>query len=236
MKQTIVILHGWRLFGSKYSELQAILEKNNFTVFAPDFPGFGTEPLKKLDMSIDDYVLFLNSFFEKHKISKAILIGHSFGGRVAAKFCIMHPEKVQKLILTGAPLVRQDFSLKKKIMSFAAKKGKRLMSHLPKYLQKSIQWGTYRFIGEWDYYKSNSLKEVFKNAIAEDASTYIQKISSPTLVLWGKNDTLVPEKYGRKIAFLIPGAGFESISGAGHSSIYAHSKEFARHVIRFLKK
>lgn len=236
MKQTILILHGWRLYGAKYSEVRQVLEKNNFLVYTPDFPGFGSEPLKNPDMTLDDYVLFLNSFYKKHHITKAILIGHSFGGRIAAKFAEKFPKRIEAIIFTGAPLVKQDFSLKKKIMKLAAQKGKKTLEKFPEGIQRFIQRGVYRFIGEWDYYKSNDLKQVFKNVIREDASVYLHKISAPTLVLWGANDTMVPEKYGKQIAALIPGAKFESIRDAGHSVIYAYPKDFAKLVIRFLKK
>src|SRR5438270_12888927 len=106
MKYPIVILHGWRLTGSRYKDIQELFQKKGFTVYAPDLPGSADVKLTKEVMRIDDYIDFVLDFLKEHKIKKIILIGHSFGGRVAAKFAGRHPGIVEKLILTGAPLIK----------------------------------------------------------------------------------------------------------------------------------
>lgn len=67
MNKTIIILHGWGLAGDRYNALRKILEDKGFQVFAPDMPGFGSEPLVKDPMNIDDYVEFVATFFEKER-------------------------------------------------------------------------------------------------------------------------------------------------------------------------
>ena len=80
----MVFLHGW---GGSWQSWAPIVErlKKNFTVYALDLPGFGLSALPK-PFSLDDYVAELVKFFEKQKIKKPVLIGHSFGGQIAAKF------------------------------------------------------------------------------------------------------------------------------------------------------
>ncbi|HXS14760.1 MAG TPA: alpha/beta fold hydrolase, partial [Candidatus Saccharimonadales bacterium] len=94
MREPIVILHGWQKSGKDYAEIQKIFEKEGYIVFSPDMPGFGSEKLAKEAMSVDDYVDFIEAFLQKKKLNKIILIGHSFGGRVGAKFAAKYPEKV----------------------------------------------------------------------------------------------------------------------------------------------
>ena len=233
MQKTVLILHGWGLSGERYSELQEILTNHGFQVFSPDFPGFGKEPLIKSSMTIDDYVVFLEKFYIKNKITKAYIVAHSFGGRVTAKFAVKNSEKIEKIVFTGTPLIRQELSWKKQIIHTAAHMTKRWMSTVPKNLQKKIQWIVYRSIGEWDYYKADKMRETFKNVISEDASVYIADIKNPVLTLWGKDDTITPVFIGRQISARIPGSKFVTIADAGHKVPYSHPKKFAQQVISF---
>src|SRR5882762_2175786 len=148
MTKTIVILHGWRLTGSRYSAIEEIFEKKGYTVFSPDLPGSGNVPLQKEIMHIDDYITYVLDFLEQQKLQKIILIGHSFGGRVSAKLVAKHPDIVEKLILTGAPLIKQKLSFKKRIIVSIAKIMKNVLkisfgiSRMRKVL--------YYLLGEWD--------------------------------------------------------------------------------------
>lgn len=236
MKQTIVILHGWGVSGSKYHTIQSLLEKKGYAVFAPDFPGFGKEKLTKQVMTLNDYVAFVHRFFRQKNIEKAILIGHSFGGRVAAKFSVAYPEKVTKLILTGAPLIKKPLSLKKQLISQLTKPVKFITNGLPQNVQQFLRKILYRSLGEWDYYKAGSLRETFKNIIHEDLQPLISAITVPTLVLWGEEDTFVPLSLGKEISQKIPDALFESIPHASHKLPYETPEVFTKKVMHFLKK
>lgn len=236
MAKIVLILHGWGISGKKYSVLKKILEKNGYRVFAPDFPGFGLEPLKKPVMTIDDYVAFLHDFYKKHKISQAYVVAHSFGGRVIAKFAIKYPEKIEKIVFTGSPLIRPKLNFKKQIVQSVAHIGKKGMQFLPKSIYRRLQWVVYRGIGEWDYYKADMLRETFKHVINENAEEYIGKIKKPALILWGKRDKMVPEYVGKQISLAIPHATYESIADGGHAIPYSHPKEFSQHVLSFFER
>lgn len=233
MKKTIVILHGWKLSGGKYKELQQIFQKNGYEVLAPDLPGFGTVPLLKETMSVDDYAKYVKSYLDKKKIKHVFLIGHSFGGRVAAKFVATYPSYVDRLILTGSPLIRVKLSFRKKIVSFFAKRGKRVAQHFPQALYRRLQWVAYRLLGEWDYYKADTLKKTFVKVSEEDLSQYLPKISSKTLVLWGEKDSFVSEHIGKAIAKNIPHAQFIAIPLKGHGIPYTDARQFAKYSLAF---
>lgn len=171
---------------------------------------------------------------KKKGIKKAIFIGHSFGGRVTAKFAVVHPEFVEKIVFTGSPLIRQKLSLKKRIVQKTIRKSQFFIHFAPQFLQKPIRWMLYRFIGEFDYYKAQKLRETFKNVVNENSSDYIPRIQAPSLVLWGENDRLALLEHGKKIAQTIPGASFDSIRNAGHGIPYTKPKLFAEKVTRFL--
>ncbi|OGH42361.1 MAG: hypothetical protein A3H79_04785 [Candidatus Levybacteria bacterium RIFCSPLOWO2_02_FULL_36_8b] len=221
----IIILHGWGLNGQKYEKLSQLLEKKGYKVFAPDFPGFGSEPLKSESMDLGDYVEFLNNLIKKNKISKPILIGHSFGGRVALRYGFENPSKVSKLILTGTPIIREK-SFSKKIAYAGAVIGGRIFKKFPDIQKERIRKVLYFAIGEWDYYKAGSLKQVFKNIIGEDLIKYIKEIKIPVFLIWGKNDKIVPAKYLKDIKKLNREVIYKTVPGVGHKLPYEKPEQF----------
>lgn len=235
VKVPIVILHGWRKAGKDYSEIKKIFETKGYTVFAPDLPGFGNEHLGKSIMRIDDYVAFVLAYLKKHHISQAILIGHSFGGRVAAKFTSKNPKMVQYLILTGAPLIKQKLSLRKRALSFAAKHVKKGIKF--SFEETRMRKVLYYILGEWDYYKASpELKETFKAVIAEDIAPALPSISVPTLIVWGENDTFVPKSIGKQIAERVGKGKYVEIPGATHRLPYESPSLFSQAVLQFITK
>lgn len=198
MKTSIVILPGWKLSGMLYKNLVTLCAKQGYETYAIDFPGFGTTKLESDSMTLNDYVEFVYRFIQQHKMSSIIIIGHSFGGRVAIKYAMLHADSVRKLVLTGVPVIRHT-SLKKKSAYLAAVLGKLVLKIFPNSWGKFFRKVLYFGIGEWDYYKSGNLKNVFVNVINEDLGDYVKRISVSTLLVWGEKDTFTPVSDVEKI-------------------------------------
>lgn len=236
MQKTVLILHGWGLYGKKYAAIENILVKKGFRVLSPDFPGFGSMPLRNDAMSVSDYVAFVKSYLDTHHSKKVDIIGHSFGGRVAAKFAATYPTYVDKLLLTGSPLIKTKLTFRKQTIAFFVKKGKKLFQYLPENLYKQMRWILYRSLGEWDYYKSQKLKETFIKINAEDLAGILPNIHAKTLVIWGETDSFVPLRIGKQIAQTIPAARLEIIKAQGHGVPYTAPEQFAKLAISFFEK
>lgn len=237
MKKTpILILHGWKIgmTTKRYEPLTTLLKKSGFTVFAPDLPGFGSEPLRKPALNLDDYVDFIVSFLDKHHIKQVVLIGHSFGGRIAAKFAMLYPHRVEKLVLSGSPLIRERLRGRKRLANRIATAVKPVTMFIPKPLFLVFRKALYRFIGEWDYYQAGTLKETFKNIIQDDLSTLLPKITLPVLLVWGERDTFVPKSLAKRIQLLLPNAILHVIPNATHRLPYEQPHEFFEAIKRFL--
>jgi pimeloyl-ACP methyl ester carboxylesterase len=233
MKHTILILHGWGLSGSSYQTLQHLLEQKGYRVFSLDLPGFGSEPLKNSSMQLSDYVFFVKEFIDKKKIIKPILIGHSFGGRVAIKYAYTYPQDVDKLILTGVPIVRH-LSMKKKIAFVLSQLFKIVLSPFPVSIKQFIRKGMYYLLGEWDYYKSGPLRDTFTNIINEDLTEYVSNLSIPVLLVWGADDRLTPAGDVNKILGLLPQTKFRIIAQQGHKLPYTNPAAFSKALDSFL--
>lgn len=230
---SIILLHGWGLRGSIYIELVGMLERKGYRVYSPDLPGFGSEPLRKKSMVLDDYVIFLDNFIKKHSLQNIMLIGHSFGGRVAIKYVWRYPKKIKKLVLTGVPVIR-NASFKRKFAYMTAVIGGKIFSVFPQHIKGFSRKVLYRTLGEWDYYKSGPLKQVFKNIIAEDLVEYTKQITVPVLLVWGKEDGITPVSDIEKIRRLMPQATSVVIANVGHKAPYETPKEFFNKVEKFL--
>ena len=234
----IVILHGWgsTMSGEKYETLKQCLEKYGYSVYTPDLPGFGKNLLKKEVLEFEDYVNFIHDFIGKTvKAKKVILIGHSFGGRIAIRLAKEYPKVIEKLILTGASGIPQKLSFKKKIVSFLTKIGKPLFVILPfslayPFLRKSL----YRSIGEMDYYKAGVLQKTFKNIYHVNITPDLGSISVPTLLIWGEADRFTPLADGKLMYKSIPNAHFVSIPNASHKLPYEQPDIFAKAIMPFI--
>ena len=128
-KKTIVFLHGWDNSSEVFRPLSYYL-KNDFLIYTPDLPGFGKSPIEK-PMALKDYADFIYKFLKDNQIEKPIIVGHSFGGAVAAKLAILHPEIISKLILVGASAIRES--------NFKIKITEKLVNITKKFLSQKIR-------------------------------------------------------------------------------------------------
>lgn len=175
----VVLLHGW---GQNIEMMKPIGDRicNNHRVTIIDFPGFGEsmEPTEPWDIS--KYSLMLEELIKKLKIKKPVVIGHSFGGRVAIKYSSNNP--IEKLILFGSPCIRTENEL-----SLTVKILKKLKT-LPG--MNTIGEKMKKYIGSRDYKNATPImRETLVNVVNEDLSSYARQIEEPTLLIWGENDT-----------------------------------------------
>lgn len=232
MKTPILILPGWKLPGTLYADLVLLFKKRGYRAFALDLPGFSQDKLKVDLLTLDDYVEFVEKFMKSYKISSAILIGHSFGGRLAIKYAYLYPKRVEKLILTGVPIIR-NITLKKRAASILAFVGKKMIWVFPHFAREFLRKLLYYSIGEWDYYKSGNLKKVFVNVINEDLAIYLKKIYCPIFLLWGEKDTFIPASDIEKIKKLNPNIESKIIPGCGHRLPIENPKIFLKEYLSF---
>ena len=177
---------------------------------------------------------------QRSQQQKIILIGHSFGGRMAIKYAAKYPEKIDRLILTGAAGIKHKLNLKQKLLFILVKTGKLIFS-LPvvNFLRNPI----YKLFSKIarsrkkDYYgASPRMKEIMKNVLVEDLTDYFDKIKTPTLLVWGKKDKTTPLSDGKIMNEKIKDSELIVIDDANHSLPYQKPKEFAKIIEEFIKK
>ncbi len=106
----IIFLHGgpgYNCANFEVTTAQSLADKG-FFVIVYDRRGEGRSVDPKAKFTFDETFNDLNGLYKSHKIEKAIIIGHSFGGVVATLFAESHPENVESVVLVGAPVSLQS--------------------------------------------------------------------------------------------------------------------------------
>jgi len=238
MKRPLVILHGWNLSAAKFIPLSRELKKLGYRIYVPDLPGFGKNQKVEKPLNLSDYAIFVEAYLKKHKISKAVIIGHSFGGRIALKMAAAKNGNLVALVLTGTPGFLPLPKIKVLFFMLLAKIGGLFFS-LPiiNRLDRIMRKILYRTAGASDFYHTKeNMRQTFKNIVREELSPYLKKINTPTLLLWGRDDGVVPLSVAFRMSKTISRAQLQIINEAKHGVPWTHPEEFSRHLDRFLKK
>lgn len=234
----IVVLHGWNLSAAKLAPLVQEMEKRSHRVICFDLPGFRhTAPLEHA-YTIPDYGAYVVHTLKKQNISEAVIIGHSFGGRMGIYLSVNEPSLVKALIISGTPGLGTDLTLKERVYLLMAKIGNIIFSVWPVSLFADVARRVlYKLAGSYDYYKTSGLQRVtFNNIISYRLEPLLSKISAPTLILWGNEDKIVPMQVARDMHTLIPNSKLTVIPGARHAVPWTHPQEFADAVETFLRQ
>ena len=234
----LVVLHGWGLSAKIFAPVAKELRKLGHKVFVPDFPGFGNAGIPDKPLFLKDYVDFLSEYLKKKKVHHAILIGHSFGGRVALKFTQAYPDRVHALILTGTP--GYTSVPKKKLMLFIAlaKIGK-IFFFVPffHFFREKVRRWYYYFVGARDYYRAEGvMRDTFKNIVQEELASSMRDVHVPTLLVWGEDDLITPVRVAHKMKETIHASELQIIPNVGHAVIFKFPKLFVTTMLPWLKK
>lgn len=218
MTKKIYILHGWTYSLDKWREFSNLLKKNGFDPVFLKIPGL-TEKTDEI-WDIEKYSKWLGG---KIGNSKVILFGHSNGGRIAAYFASMNPERVEKLILIdSAGIYHKDLyiQIKRFVFGTLSKVGKKITS------SDSMKNFLYFLAGERDYQKATpNMKLSMINLSHHDITPFLEKVTVPTLIIWGKDDKITPIADGRIMQNLIKNSKLKVIDGARHSPFFTHPNE-----------
>ncbi|MBI4087164.1 alpha/beta hydrolase [Candidatus Kaiserbacteria bacterium] len=225
----VLFLHGWMDSLHTFDALAALLPPTH-RIIRLDLPGFGKTERPKEAWGLDEYVRFVDNFIKKLGVEVDTFVGHSFGGRVILKGAAENIFHADKLVLIGSAGIAKRNTPRHLFFNIIAKLGKVATAIPPlSFWKEKIRRRFYTRIGS-DYADAGALQETFLKTISEDLSESAQKIDTPTLLIWGKNDTATPLSDGERLARLIPRAQLEALDG-GH---FIH-RERPEEVVAFIR-
>jgi pimeloyl-ACP methyl ester carboxylesterase len=170
-------------------------------------PGFGNEPLISEEWNIPDYAEWVDNKIKKElPNSNIILLGHSFGGRVASYLASKTPRYLKGLILYASPcLYRPTPKIKRKIATY-----KLLKKILPQSLLNIFKSDDQKNV------ENTALAKIFSKTIPFDQTTELKKINVPTYILYGEKDASVRRAIIDEMEVLIPGASKIIVPNGSH--------------------
>lgn len=232
---TIVLLHGWGCNHTTVASIRKLLE-GKMHVYSFDLPGFGGSPEPSEVWGIEKYTQFTEDALQALGISKPILLGHSFGGRIS--ILLSSRNEVSKVILVDAAGVKPRHSLKWYFKVYSYKTAKKLYPLLlgKKRAQVKIEQARAKR-GSSDYNNATPMmRTILSKCVNEDLCHVMPYVKAPTLLVWGENDTATPLADAKKMEKLIPDAGLVSFAGCGHYSFLDNPGGFRAVIKSFLQK
>ena len=232
----VVLLHGWGANITLFEKIMGFVS-TKYKVLAMDMPGFGLSSEPSEPWNVDDYVAFVVEFLKDYDTKNVILLGHSFGGRVAIKLCSLDPKPfdVQKVILVdSAGVMPQKSSLEKSSVMKLAKKvlGSETVNKLAPNAVEKLK----KMRGSADYNAASPImRKTLVNVVNEDLTALMPNMTMPVLLVWGSADTATPISDARLMEQLMPEAGLAVFEGAGHYSFLEQPDRFNRVLSVFLK-
>lgn len=230
-KKDVLLLHGW----GQNTEMMAFIGdflKDHFTVYNLDFPGFGKSDEMKSSWSVNDYKDFLRKFCIENNIDNPIIIGHSFGCRVAIRYAYEYP--VYKMCLTGAAGLRDKRTLKWYFKTYSYKLGKKILSIGP---LKKYKESFKNKVGSTDYQNASGvMRETLVKVVNDDIRELLPHINVETLLVFGEKDEATPVSKGKEMERLMPNAALVIFENDDHYAYINEAKRFNLVLDAFLKK
>lgn len=201
-------LPGWarthRDFDAAFEGLDAI---------AVDLPGFGASPEPPEAWGAAEYAAALVPLLEE-MARPAVVVGHSFGGRVAVNLAAQHPERVGALVLMGVPLLRRpDASSAKPAFAYRAARSLHRRGLLGENTMEALR----RRHGSSDYRAATGvMRQVLVRVVNETYEEQLAAVTCPTDLVWGDDDAEVPVAVAEAARRLLATSTLTVVPGAGH--------------------
>lgn len=241
----VVFLHAGGGVTSSDPLVEALAER--YRVIAPLHPGFvDPDELEEL-RDVHDLALYHDELFESLGLEGVPVIGHSFGGMVAAELAAHCPGRVSKLVLAGAVgLWNEEYPVADLFIAFPFEIGDLLWADPSSPAAQAAMAAMARAAtaeGGEDPLLGLLLRTLpglitigkYMWPLPDKGlSRRLRRIKAPTLVVWGEKDKLTPSRYADDFVAKIPDARAEFIADAGHYAPYERTEEFVKLVSGFL--
>ena len=206
----VLALHGWGRRGADYRQTLAGMD-----ALAVDLPGFGASPPPAEALGAEGYANVIEPLLDVFE-APPLVIGHSFGGRIAVCLAVANPDRVGSLVLTGCPLVRLT-------PGRGPSPGYRMLRGLNRFhlVSDDRMEAIRQERGSADYRAASGvMRDVLVKVVNESYETQLLSLGVPVMLLWGVDDQEVPVEVAEHAMRLIEQGGgvaeLEVLAGVGH--------------------
>jgi len=207
-----------------------------FTVYAPEHPGSGESTGLEELRDLWDLVLYYNDLLDALELPSARVVGHSFGGMVAAEVAANNPERVSKLVLIAPLGLWRDDAPIPDIAGIPSEKLVELVladpnSPLAAFLTPPADDPEALFQAAM---RMASILHFIWPIPDKGLDRRIHRVQAPVLLVWGQQDGLVPPVYADEFASRLRQAEVALVDGAGHIPQLEQPDEVRERVLAFL--
>lgn len=239
----VILLHGWLGSWGLWQDTMQYFGQNQFRTYALDFWGFGESDAHLETYEVKDFVSLVGQFMDQLGIVSAPLVGHSMGGTVSLSVALRYPERVQKVVIIGSPVVGSSLAFLLKMA------GKRPVAWLLFTFFPLFRWGmrvfsplissSPKFADMMVRDLSRTNLESFLRSIASlhrtDLRPYIHQIHVPVMGMFGDRDNIVNPRQWIDLQEGIPAARIERYPKAGHFIMLDEPLAFRQTLKQFLE-
>ncbi|HNA57018.1 MAG TPA: alpha/beta hydrolase [Chitinophagales bacterium] len=231
--EVLMLLHG--LFGA-LSNFFDIIEhfKATHKVVIPILPLYEL-PIE--ETTVGGYVDYVERFVAYKGYGKVIVLGNSLGGHIALIYTLQNMEKVKAMVLTGSSGLFESAmgdSYPKRGDYEYIKRKTEVTFYDTKHATKELVDEFFDIVN--DRNKVIRVLATAKSAIRHNLAEEVSKITVPTLLIWGNNDTITPPFVGEEFHKLLPNSQLYFIDKCGHAPMMEQPEEFNRYLDKFLKE
>ena len=184
-------MHGWGLNRHSLRAIGVLFQRTH-AVHLLDLPGFGDAPLPPADWDTIKYADLVQQYVLDCVAAPVVLVGHSFGGRIALRLAGRQLPQIRAIVLMAVPgLPLPPFSrvrLRRSAIGFLRRL---LRAARPLLGPAPLAWHT-RTFGSKDYLAAGSLRSIFVRTVNEDLTASAKAVTCPVLLIWGSDDREAP--------------------------------------------
>jgi pimeloyl-ACP methyl ester carboxylesterase len=248
----VILIHGIGQYVEHWASAMSALAAHH-KVYAIDLPGHGkTDKPPEMSYTLDDLSQFIKDLMSALGIEKAHIVGHSLGGAVSMRLVLRQPASVDRLVLVDSGGLGREVSMMFRILSLPL---------LGEMLSRPSLSGSAALLKMFVHdsaiitdelvkqnYQMNALPGAHQ-AILKSLRTNVNvwgqidnsrdihgitSISNPVLVIWGRQDNLIPVAHTDIADKGFPIVRVEIIENCGHFPMLEHASEFNKLLLDFL--
>ena len=244
--QALIMVHGYTSSLESWEALTKSLA-NDYRIIRPDLPGHGlTGPDSQKRYSNEETVAFLSNFIDALDIEAPVLIGNSLGGLVSWRVAARSPEKVSQLVLISPG----GFSING-VTDEPVDVPMMLKFYLTKAPEAGVRQATSNLYADPETLSEERVTTIQYmmqrqgngDAFVERLSVFtlpdptidLEKVKSPTLVVWGQQDKMIPVSQATWFSDALPNSTLKIYENAGHVPQEETPEQLAEDIRLFLE-
>jgi len=221
----ILFIHGWGSSLNVFKEIISHLQ-DNYRCIAIDLPGFGKSIEGDEGLTVSEYATLLNEFLMEKNFKPDMIVGHSFGGKIAIEYTLNYNYD-QKLLLCAPSIIKPTRKLSYHLKRLLYKSTKKIDS-LHKYIKDKVSSKDYK-----------NASDIMKQTLVDACSTYydteLKNINNRCFIYWGNKDETTPVNQAHKIHRTIDNSSLLIIEGT-HFAFLENKYNFINTIEKFMEE